>query len=256
MFVGTSDSNGPALGWNLPAPDQGISSHIPIRRMRYFAIRLLSGFAAILIVGSTAMAQTKTPPDSSTKSTDLEHRVQSARRGGGLRAGQWHLNGDVATGVTTSSTPAVEGYVRTGLDLHLVLENSVGVWRQRQATSAGGGLFGGSASVSDNYVIPQFTSVVFYPFTAPTDRVEPFLRGGIGFALGVEDPQNGSGGVSLTPGFGTTGGAGVEWRATEALGIAISARYQWIRFFQQFGGLQTYQGPMLEAGITYRFQYR
>lgn len=223
---------------------------------RYFAIQLVYSVGAILVLGGTATAQTKTPADSMTKSVELEHRVQSARRGGGLRGGLWHLNGDAATGVTTSSTPAFEGYYRTGLDLHVVLENSVGVWRQRQGTSASGGLLGSSGTNSDNYVIPQFTSVVFYPFTTPTDRVEPFLRGGIGFAFGVEDPQNGSGGISLTPGFGTTGGAGLEWRATEALGIAISARYQWIRFFQQFGGLQTYQGPMLETGITYRFQYR
>lgn len=223
---------------------------------RYLAIRFSYSFGAILFIGATATAQTKTPADSTARSTELEHRVQSARRGGGLRAGPWRLNGDATNGVTTSSTPAFEGYYRTGLDLHVVLENSVGVWRQRQGTSASGGLLGSSASNVDDYVIPQFTSVVFYPFTTPTDRFEPFLRGGIGFALGVEDPQNGSGGISLTPGFGTTGGAGVEWRATEALGVAISARYQWVRFFQQFGGLQTYQGPMLEAGITYRFQYR
>lgn len=223
--------------------------------MRYVAIRSFAGLTALLVLGGTATAQTRTSADSTTKTAELEHRVQSARRGGGIRGGPWHLNGASSSGVSTSSTPAFEGYVRTGLDLHLVLENSVGVWRNRQTSSAGG-LVGGSTSVADDYVIPQFTSIVFYPFTTPTDRVEPFLRGGIGFALGVEDPQDGSGGISLTPGFGTTGGAGVEWRATEALGIAVSARYQWIRFFQQFGGVQTYQGPMIEAGITYRFQYR
>jgi opacity protein-like surface antigen len=136
------------------------------------------------------------------------------------------------------------------------LENSIGFWRQRQAASGSGGLFGSSATAADNYVIPQFTSVVLYPMTTPTDRLEPFVRGGIGFALGVSDPQNGAGSISFTPGFGATGGLGVEWRATDAFGFALSGRYQWIRFFQEFAGVQTYQGPAIEAGITYRFQFR
>jgi len=43
---------------------------------------------------------------------------------------------------------------------------------------------------------------------------------------------------------------------TDALGLAVSTRYQWIRFFQEFGTQQTYQGPVIEGGITYRFQFR
>ena len=218
-----------------------------------FAVSLL-GLATLSI---SAHAQAKIPTDSISKSAELEHSVQAERRGGGIRVGQWHMNGQqLPSGVSASSTPEFEGYVRKGLDLHVLLENSVGVWRQRLNTSAGGGLLGGGASSTDNYIIPQFTSVLFYPVTKPNDRLEPYVRGGLGFALGVQDPQGGSGGISLTPGFGVTGGLGVEWRATEALGLAVSGRYQWIRFFQDFGGLQTYQGPAIEAGVTYRFQYR
>jgi len=225
--------------------------------MRHFASRLLAALSAVAIVAEGARAQAKVPADTASKSQDVEHRVQTSRRGGGIRGGQWHLNGQqLPAGVTASSTPEFEGYVRTGLDLHVVLENSVGVWRQRQASGSTGGLLGGSASLVDNYIIPQYTSVVFYPLTGPNDRLEPYVRGGIGFALGVQDPQNGSGGISLTPGFGATGGLGIEWRATETLGLAVSTRYQWVRFFQDFGGRQTYQGPALEAGITYRFQFR
>ena len=230
--------------------------------MRHFATRLAAAMFTMLAAltvseGALAQAKTPTPADSSSKTADVEHRVQSARRGGGIRVGQWHLNGaQLPSGVSASSTPEVEGYVRAGLDLHLVLENSVGFWRQRQATAAGGGLLGNGASSIDNYIIPQYTSVVFYPVTKPNDRLEPYVRGGLGFALGVQDPQGGSGGIALTPGFGATGGLGVEWRATEALGLAVSGRYQWIRFFQEFAGAQTYQGPALEAGITYRFQFR
>jgi opacity protein-like surface antigen len=213
--------------------------------------RLIAAASATVIVASQAHAQLKAPTDT------LEHRVQAERKGGGIRVGQWHLNGqELPSGVTASTTPAFEGYVRTGLDLHLVLENSVGLWRQRQASGPSGGLLGGGASSADNYVIPQFTSIVFYPMTKPNDRLEPYVRGGVGFALGITDPQGGSGGISFTPGFGATGGLGLEWRATDALGLAVSGRYQWIRFFQEFAGLQTYQGPAIEAGITYRFQFK
>lgn len=227
-----------------------------IRRMRHFLSTLSATSAALLIASATAGAQAKPAADTGTV-PDLERQAQLARRGGGLRISQWHLNGEpLPTGITATSTPAFEGYVRKGLDLHLVLENSIGIWRQRQVSSGGGSLLGTSATSSDNYVIPQFTSIVLYPMTRPGDRLEPFVRGGVGFALGVQDPQNGSGGVSFTPGFGATGGVGVEWRVSDAFGLAVSGRYNWIRYFQEFAGAQTYQGPAIEAGMTYRFQYR
>ena len=211
---------------------------------------------ALLSISTTARAQSRVSSDS-TKPAELEHKVQAARRGGGIRAGEWHLNGQqLPSGVTTSEWPELEGYVRSGLDLHVVLENSIGVWRQRQTSAGSGGLLGTSAATADNYIIPQYTSVLVFPVTTPTDRVEPYLRGGVGFALGVEDPQGGSAGISLTPGFGATGGVGVEWRATDAFGLAIAGRNQWIRFFSDFGGLRTYQGPAIEAGISYHFQFR
>jgi len=224
--------------------------------MRHSASRLLAALSAIVIVNNAATAQSPTPGDTA-KTSDVVKHAQLARRGGGLRVGPWHLNGQQASAGSASSTiPDVEGYVRTGLDLHLVLENSIGVWRERQSVTPSGGLLGSSGSANDAYIIPQFTSIVFYPMTAPNDRVEPFLRGGLGFALGVQDPQSGGGGISFTPGFGLTSGLGLEWRVTEALGLTASTRYQWIRFFQEFGPQQTYQGPVVEAGITYRFQYR
>src|SRR4051794_7898571 len=224
--------------------------------MRHFASRCIAALSAI-VISSSAAAQASSATDTTSRTADPIKRPQLARRGGGLRGGPWHLNGEEkTTGSTASSIPAFEGFVRTGLDQHLLLENSVGVWRQRQAATASGGLLGGSAAATDNYIIPQFTSILFYPFTSPNDRIEPYIRGGLGFSLGVQDPQSGGGSISLTPGFGLTSGLGVEWRMTEALGLALSTRYQWIRFFQEFGPQQTYQGPVVEAGITYRFQFR
>jgi opacity protein-like surface antigen len=213
--------------------------------------------SAIVWLSHSAGAQATTSSDTSYKGSDVVRRTQLARRGGGLRVGPWHLNGQqLPSGAGVSSIPEFEGYVRSGLDLHVLLENSVGVWRQRQSTSASGGLLGTAATTTDNYIVPQFTSILFYPMTTPNDRIEPYIRGGLGFALGIGDPQSGGGSMSFTPGFGLTGGLGVEWRMTDALGLAMSGRYQWIRFFQDFGGLQTYQGPLVEAGVTYRFQFR
>ena len=63
-------------------------------------------------------------------------------------------------------------------------------------------------------------------------------------------------GVSIVPGYGVTGGAGVEWRLTEALGLAAAGRYQWIRFLQEFSSRRTFEGFGAELGVTYRFQYR
>lgn len=224
--------------------------------MRFRQSSLLLAIAPVFFLAAGAGAQDKY--SDTTRTAELERRVQSQRRGGGLRVGEWHVNGQqFPTGATMSTIPNFEGYYRSGLDLHLVLENSIGLWRQHQENASGGGLLGGgSASAADDYIIPQYTSLVFYPLTTPNDRVEPFIRGGVGFAIGVDDPQNGGGGISFTPGFGATGGLGLEWRATEALGLSISGRYQWIRFFQDFAGLQTYQGPAFEAGVTYRFQFR
>jgi opacity protein-like surface antigen len=259
----------PSINWTLPAPTPIPAGGLPWRSarwanhqkpddfMRISMSRCLSTLPVLLIIASSVTAQTPATIDSSVKSSDPAKHAQLARRGGGLRAGPWHLNGQqLPSGVTASAIPSFEGYVRTGLDLHLLLENSVGVWRQQVATPASGGLIGGAGDVVNDYIVPQFTSVLFYPVTTPNDRLEPYIRGGIGFALGVQDPQSGGGSIAFTPGFGLTSGVGVEWRMTDALGLTLSGRYQWIRFFQEFGPQQTYQGPVMEAGVTYRFQFR
>jgi hypothetical protein len=199
-----------------------------------------------------------TARDSST--ADPERRVRLARRGGGVRGGVWSVRGlDESSSTTFSETPAFEGYVRKGLDTHLALENSVGFWRRRQTITSSGPLGGTTTSTVDAYVVPQFTSLVVYPFTEPESRLEPYVRGGIGFAIGAEDQEgNGvtGGGTSFAPGFGATGGVGLQWRPGKAFGLETSARYQWIRFFQDFAGERTFQGLGIDVGVTYRFQFR
>jgi hypothetical protein len=215
---------------------------------------------ATLIVSSPVGAQVA--PADSTR-LDPERRAQLARRSGGVRVGNWDVrNLEPPSGGTDSRTPAFEGYVRKGLDAHLALENSIGFWRHREVLTTSGGIGGTSTSTVDAYVVPQQTALVFYPFTRPEQRFEPFLRGGIGVTLGIEDRKGEGGGlfsegegISYAVGFGATAGPGLEWRPTNTLGLAVSGRYQWVRFFQDFAGRDTYQGLGVDAGITYRFQF-
>lgn len=220
-------------------------------------------FAAAAPLGAQA-----TPGDTNRlgQPLDPERKAQLARRGGGVRIGFWNVRELAgASEGTESETPAFEGYVRKGLDAHLALEHSVGFWRHRQVvTTTGGPLGGTTTSRIDAYVVPQQTSIVFFPLTRPSQRIEPFLRGGLGFTLGVEDRKGDGGslfsaggdGLSMVIGLGATAGGGVEWRLGEALGISTSARYQYIRFLEELAGKETYQGLGADVGLTYRFQFR
>jgi hypothetical protein len=207
------------------------------------------------------------PRDSGSVAPDLEKRARLARRGGGVRVGTWDVRGLTATsGAIVSRTPAFEGYVRRGLDLHLAIEHSVGVWRRTQSvTETTSGPLGGttqSTSTLETYVIPQFTSIAFFPLTRPQQRFEPYVKAGAGFALGVDDRTGdgaglfSGGGTSLVPGYGLSGGAGVELRLSNALGLAAAGRYQWVRFFQELSDKRTYEGFGVDLGMTYRFQFR
>jgi hypothetical protein len=231
---------------------------------------LIRAAAALALLAPTARAQATARPvprDSVTASRDPERTARVARRAGGVRVGTWDVRGlTTPSGAVVATTPAFEGYVRRGLDLHLAVEHSVGVWRRTQrVTQTSTGPLGGttqSTSTLESYVIPQYTSIAFFPITRPEHRVEPYVKAGAGFALGVDDRSGSGGGLfsspgtSIVPGYGVTGGGGVEWRLTDALGFAAAGRYQWIRFFQELSSRRTFEGFGAEIGVTYRFQYR
>jgi hypothetical protein len=234
--------------------------------MTYRALAI-AAFAIGLAVPAAAAQVTVTPDTISKAATPLdpERRTQMARRSGGVRVGSWNVrNLATPSGGRESETPAFEGYVRKGIDAHLALENSIGFWRRREVVTASGGPIGGSStSTLDAYIVPQQTAIIFYPVTGPEQRLEPFLRGGVGVTMGVEDRKGdggslftGGSGVSFAVGFGATAGPGLEWRPTNTVGLAISGRYQWVRFLQEFAGRETYQGLAADLGITYRFQFR
>jgi hypothetical protein len=199
--------------------------------------------------------------------TVTEQRVKAMRRGAGLRVGTWDVRGlTQVTGARVSETPLFEGYFQKGLDLHLALENTVGMYRREQRLTRAGGI--GSGPVEEKvaaYVIPQFTSLKVYPFTRPEQRFEPYITGGAGLTIGVDDRENsgsdgllgggGESGTGFVAGFGLKGGLGIEVRFSEAFGIGVGGRYQWVRFFGELAGERTYRGLGADVGLTYRFQY-
>jgi hypothetical protein len=189
-----------------------------------------------------------------------EKTIKRQRGGAGLRLGSWDVGGPAgASGSGISTFPAMEGYWQRGLDRHVVIETSVGLWsRQQHATTPGG-------ASSGSYVVPMLTSIKIYPTTNPGAVLEPFTMAGIGFTLGIDDQNGGSsgglagggssGGTNLIPGIGLKGGVGVEYHLGPAFGVQMQAGYQFVKFFQDVGADRTYKGMQVLGGLTYRFQF-
>ena len=220
------------------------------------------GTPALLLAQSEARHESASSIESSRGSRDSseqrENDVKRQRRGAGIRMGSWQVQqAATVTGATTSTLPAFEGYWQHGLDRHVVLETSAGLWSRSQ--HSGGETMG-------SYVVPMLTSVKVYPATSPGDALEPFVLGGVGFTLGIDD-RNGSssggvlgggstgGGTMLVPGIGLKAGGGVEYHLGQAFGVAIQGGYQYIRFLEDVGSERTFKGVQMFAGLTYRFQF-
>lgn len=150
---------------------------------------------------------------------------------------------------------AFEGYVQRGLDDHLAVESSIGFWRARTPKLQDPP---GIIVDTDTYIIPLVTALKLYPLTRPESRVEPFILGGIGFALGIADEGEnalGGGGTSILTGFGFKAGAGIEIHIGRAFGVSAGTRYQWMRYREEIAGISTFKGVGFEGGITYRFLF-
>jgi hypothetical protein len=221
--------------------------------------RGMASFAlGIMLLSQAAAAQTDTV---------AERRVKAMRRGAGLRVGVWDVRGlTEVSGARVNESPLFEGYFQKGLDLHLALETTVSVYRREQRFTHPGGPVGGTVEEKlAAYVIPQFTSLKVYPFSRPEQRFEPYILGGAGITIGVDDRENsesggllgggGESGTGFVAGFGLKGGLGIELRFSEAFGIGAGGRYQWVRFFGELAGERTYRGLGADVGLTYRFQY-
>lgn len=212
--------------------------------------------AALVLLPAAARAQTQTP-------SDPEKAAKLERQGAGVRGGAWWPEGlrEEPDG-TYAQTPWFEGYFQKGLDLHLAVETAVGFWRRSQEIERTDALGAKSRQKVDTYIVPLFTALKFHPLTRPRDTVEPYLMGGIGVALGIDD-RSGDDGVLSGPQTGTTVqgglgfklGTGLDLKLGRAFGLTVGARYQWIRFGEELGGERIYRGYGVDVGLTYRFQY-
>jgi hypothetical protein len=221
----------------------------------------------------TAMLRTATvllvtlmliPATSTAQESDLERDARLARSGAGLRVGAWQVS-DLreAENATTSTWPYIEGYFQRGMDMHLVIESSIGLYRRQEEFAGTDGLVPRPASTTTSYILPLLTSLRFYPFTRPGAPLEPHALAGIGLSLAIEDQEGGTGGLlgqrspgtAMVTGFGAKGGAGLDLRLSDAFGASALATYQWLRFADPVGGIDTYSGPVFTAGLTYRFRF-
>ncbi len=225
--------------------------------------RLMGLLAATLVLAGPLGAQVRDPAPESRE----EAEARMARRAAGLTVGHWDLRGiEPAATVEVSTLPMFYGFMRKGLDARLALENGIGVWRRVQSTEATGGIGGTAAEEVQSWVIAQTTALRFFPATDAGASVEPWVLGGVGFTIGIDDRETDGGGVlggaaggsgiQMVPGVSLQGGTGVEWWFGSTLALNVGARYQWTRFFENFGGERTYQGPSYDLGLVYKFRYR
>jgi opacity protein-like surface antigen len=177
------------------------------------------------------------------------------RRGADIRGGVWNVPEPGAELTTYSGNPFIEGNFQRGLDAHLALESTAGVWRR---TARAIQPLTGNVVETHTYIIPLFTSLKFFPVTTMEDNLEPFLLAGIGFALGIDDVGEnaiGGGGSSIATGFGFKAGAGIEYHITDVFGLVAGMRYQSISYSEELGGAEKFKGFGVEGGITYRFPF-
>lgn len=189
-----------------------------------------------------------------TDTTDtVERRARRARQGAGIRVGIWNVP-DIAGG-TNSSWPMFEGYFQKGLDQHLVIETSAGVWRRQIVNSSG---------TERAFAVPMLTQLKLYPATTPEINLEPYLAGGIGLTLGVDQNQGAAGGLlgggsgggtATVVGIGFKGSGGVEYRLGRAFGIAGYVGYQYVYFLDKMVGVDSFKGLVIGGGLTYRYQF-
>ncbi|MEX2182366.1 MAG: hypothetical protein WD771_10015 [Gemmatimonadaceae bacterium] len=220
------------------------------------SIRLLQFIPFALLLATPLAAPLSAQVKPTDGETEAESRARLARRTAGVTVGLWDLRGvEPGAGVDVSTLPIITGFMRKGLDARLALENSVGVWRRVQSTAS---------EEVQSWIIAQTTAIRFFPATDAGATVEPWVMGGAGVSIGIDDRETsggllggaGSSGVQLIPGFSLQAGTGVEWWFSQSLALNAGARFQWTRFLDNFGGERTYQGPSYDLGLTYKFQYR
>ena len=221
--------------------------------MRIFPCLARTGLVLCFVIAAFAAPVFGQRPNEAA----ADRAAREARRGAGVRVGVWDVEDPARVNARFSSSPLFEFYLQRGLDEHLVLENSGGVWRrithERQQLP-----IGSDTVETKAYIIPLLTSLKLYPLTSPSNTLEPYIMGGLGLALGIEEESPnaiGGGGTSVVTGFGIRAAAGLELHIGSTFGASAAGRYQWMKMSGDLGLENTFKGVGLEGGLTFRFNF-
>jgi hypothetical protein len=215
--------------------------------------------AAVAVV--LAAAQAGTAPPAAGQDAAREQGAPLQRQAAGLGVGWWGVRLAERPGVEYGETPYFEAHFQRGLDTHLAMESSIGVWRRRQRANPGALPGQRVAEEITSYLVPLFTAVRYYPLTRPGAFLEPYLNAGLGFALGLDDRQSTAGGVlgggtgtGIGTGLGLRAGVGIETRLSRAFHLDLSAGWRWLRFGGDVGLERSYAGPAAGIALAYRLR--
>ena len=196
---------------------------------------------------------------------DIESQARRARGGAGLRIGTWQVQdlAEPASG-SASETASFEGWFQKGLDLHLVLENTVGFWQRKESSTESAPLGFETTRDLDTYLVPTMSALKIYPVTRPSSPLEPYLSAGLGAVMRIQREEVTSTDPLVLPtkattmatGLGISTGAGIEWNPGGPFGVRLGGHYQWATFSEQATGQRMYRGPGANVGLTYKFRYQ
>lgn len=225
-------------------------------RANYIACAFVIGTLAAL-TARASFAQSKEPE------SKAEEQARLARKSAGVIVGSWGQIDSPAGGTTTvDDSPIGIGYFRKGhrqaprrrddgrclaprRHEHRVRRD----WRH-------GGWKDERAAVPAVHVAQALSGhdPRRRPRTIPLrwSRIHARVPEFVGRGGGV---LGGGGASGLIVGVGGSGGAGVEWRLSQAFGLALGGHYAYVQFFDDLAGQRMYRGTGVNAGITYRFQY-
>ena len=212
-----------------------------------------------LLILMLSLSACASPAHAADAADPVAAGTQRERNGGGIQASSWQPKEQA--GVKNTGMVAFQGWFERGLDLHLAWLNTLGYWR-RTSTWSDVTFTGTTNHELQTHLVPTLTALRVYPFTTPSDRVEPWLSGGAGVVLGFEqDKTTGTitspnSGYQMHTGLGLRAGVGVDLRASDAFGVVVGGHFESASFGEEKPGERLYKGFGFDAGLTYRFQYR
>ncbi|HEX6558794.1 MAG TPA: hypothetical protein VF021_05010 [Longimicrobiales bacterium] len=178
-----------------------------------------------------------------------------SRRGLGIVVGNWVVpRPDIVRAVQPTYRRSLMGEIhfRRELTERVVLETSVGAWRRISERPSALG----STVTTRTYIVPLLTALRVFPITTVRNSIEPYLVGGAGLAVGVQQQSEnspGGGGRSIVTGVGVRAGAGIEIHVYDRFGVLLGGHVQGVRFGEAVDEQEAFAGAGVQGGLSYRF---